>query len=156
MVKEVFASVLEDLGKIMNMRLAPDSHGACQIKSLTGLMVHMEPDTAGERIMIISDLGVPAPGRYRENLFREALKANGLPMPRQGIFSYSKKKDSLVLFDTLFMNELTAQKMSDFLTPFMQKADLWRQAIPKGEVPSFTGNELSFGATPSGSGMFGL
>ena len=95
-------------------------------------------------------------GRYRENLFREALKANGLPMPRQGIFSYSKKKDSLVLFDTLFMNELTAQKMADFLTPFMQKADLWRQAIPKGEIPSFTGNELSFGATPSGSGMFGL
>lgn len=156
MVKENFATILDDLGKIMNMRLAPDSHGACQIKSSTGLMVHMEPDSAGERLMIISDLGVPTPGRYRENLFREALKANGLPMPRQGVFSYSKKKDSLVLFDSLFLNELTGQKVADFLTTFMQKADLWRQAIPKGEVPSFTGNELSFGAQPSGSGMFGL
>lgn len=156
MVKEVFSTLLEDLGKLMNMKLAPDSHGACMIKSQTGLMVHMEPDSAGERLMIISDLGTPPPGRYRENLFREALKANGLPMPRQGIFCYSKKKDSLVLFDTLLLDDLTGQLISDFLTPFMQKADLWRLAIPKGEVPSFTGNELSFGAQPSGSGMFGL
>lgn len=156
MVKEAFGSILEDLGKIMNMRLAPDSHNACQIKSPTGLMVHIEPDAHGERLLIVSDLGVPTPGRYRENLFREALKANGLPMPVNGIFSYSQKKDSLLLFDSLLLDELSGQRLFDFLTPFMQKADLWRLAIPKGEVPSFTSNELSFGQKPSGSGMFGL
>ncbi len=156
MVKEQFSTILEDLGKIMNMKLAPDRNNACQIQAANGLMVHMEPDSAGERIMFVSDLGVPPPGRYRENLFREALKANGLPLPRQGIFAYSKKKDSLVLFDSLFLDDLTGQLVADFLKPFMQKAELWRASIPKGEVPSFTSNELSFGTSPGGSGMFGL
>jgi len=156
MVKEQFATILDDLGKILTMKLAPDSHGACQIKQISGLMVHIEPDSTGERLMFIADLGTPPPGRYRENLFREALKANGLPMPRQGIFSYSKKKDSLVLYDALLLDDLNGQKVADFLTPFLQKAELWRAAIPKGEVPSYTGNELSFGKSQGSSGMFGL
>ena len=156
MVKEQFATILDELGRILHIRLAPDSHGACQIKQTSGLRVHIEPDSTGEKIMFVADLGTPPVGRYRENLFREALKANGLPMPRQGIFSYSKKKDSLVLFDWLLLNDLSGQKVADFLTPFIQKAELWRQAIPKGEIPSYTGNELSFGKTHTGSGMFGL
>ncbi len=155
-MKEQFASMLDDLGRLLNIKLSPDSHGACQIKQISGLMIHMEPDSSGERLMFAADLGTPPPGRYRENLFKEALKANGLPMPRLGIFSYSKKKDSLVLFDSLLLHELSAQKIADFLTPFTQKAELWRAAIPKGEVPSYTGNELSFGKTQGGSGMFGL
>ncbi len=155
MVKEAFETLLDGLGKLLNMTLAPDGHNACQIKTANGLMVHMEPDARGERLMIAADLGTPPPGRYRENLFREALKANGLPPPRQGIFCYSKKKDALVLFDSLLLDELSPEKMYDFLNLFIQKADLWKNAIPKGETPSFTGNELSFGSK-SGSGMFGL
>ncbi len=156
MVKEMFETILADLGTIMHISLSPDSHNACQIKAANGLMVHIEPDSSGERIMFVSDLGSVPQGRYRENLFREALKANGLPLPRQGLFAYSKKKDSLLLFDSLILEDLTGQHVADFLKSFMQKAELWRSAIPKGEVPSFTSNELSFGTSPGGSGMFGL
>jgi hypothetical protein len=156
MVQEVFASILADLGKILNMKLAPDRNGSCMIQYTTGLKLVMESNALAERLMVIADLGTPAPGRYRENLFREALKANGLPPPRQGIFCYSAKKDSLILFESLPLGDLTGQKVADLLTPFLAKANLWRTAITKNEVPSFTGNELSFGATGTGSGMLGL
>ncbi len=155
MVKDIFADVLDELGKILNIPLAPDRHNACLIKFPQGLSVHMQFDPAAERILVVSDLGVPPPGRYRENLFREALKANGLPPPKNGIFAYSKKGSSLVLYDSLSIKDLSGQKLADFLTPFMQRADVWRLAITRGETPSFLGNELSFGST-SGSGMFGL
>lgn len=155
-MKEEFASILDEVGKVLNLKLAPDKNNACQIKYATGLSMIIQVDAASERMLFVSDLGTPPPGRYREDLFREALKANGLPPPRQGIFSYSKKKDSLCLFDSLPLGDLTGQKVVDFITPFIAKAELWRKAIPNGEIPSFTGNELSFGQKPPSSGMFGL
>lgn len=157
MVQELFASILDDLGKQLNMKLVPDKNGACMIRYTTGLQLHIESNALAERVMLIADLGTPAPGRYRENLFREALKANGLPPPRQGIFCFSAKKDSLVLFDSLPLAELTGQKLADLVNPFLAKANLWKNAISKNEVPSFTGNELSFGSSSGGAGgMLGL
>lgn len=156
MVEEVFESVLADLGKILSMTLKPDRHGSCMIKYTSGMAVVIEPNALAEKLMIFADLGSPPQGRYRENLFREALKANGLPPPRQGIFCYSAKKESLMLYDSLPLSEISGQKVADLLVPFLAKANLWRAAISRSEVPSFTGNELSFGTSGSGSGMLGL
>lgn len=154
MVKDLFASILEELGTILKLTLAPDANNACLIKFKTGMNVRMEFDGAQEKIIVVSELGTPPLGRFRENLFREALKSNGLPPPKNGIFAYSKRSDALVLYSTISMADLSGQKLADFLQPFMQKADLWRSGIANNEVPSFMGNELSFG--PSGGGMFGL
>jgi hypothetical protein len=154
MVKDVFATILEELGSIFKLRLTPDRNNACLVRFKTGLNLHMEFDGAQEKIVIVSELGTPPLGRYRENLFREALKSNGLPPPKNGVFAYSKKNDSLVLYSTIAIADLSGQKLADFLLPFMQKADLWRASIVNNEVPSFLGNELSFGS--SGGGIFGL
>lgn len=154
MVKDLFASILEELGSIFKLTLSPDKNNACLIKYKTGSNLHMELDSGGEKIIVISDLGTPPLGRFRENLFREALKSNGLPPPKNGVFAYAKRSDSLVLYSTVAIADLTGQKLADFLAPFMQKADLWRTSIQRNEVPSFLGNELSFGT--GGTGMFGL
>src|SRR5207253_6576274 len=137
------------------MTIKPDKASACTLKFRNGVQVQMEMDPRGENLLIISNLGSILSGRYRENLFREALKANGLAPPRYGIFAFGKKNDALVLFDSLLLDELTGQKLADFLLSFTQKAELWKTGIDRGEVPSFLGNELPSGKGPS-SGMFGL
>ena len=154
MIQEIFGSLLEELGAIIKIRLTPDKNNNCLIKYPNGLRVQMDFDTGTDAILIVADLGVPAPGRYRENLFKEALKANGLPPPQSGIFAYSKKVDSLVLYTSVSIIDCTGQKLADVLGPFIQRAELWRTAMGRGEIPSFMGTELSFGKT--GGGIFGL
>jgi hypothetical protein len=156
MVGDKFSNLLEELGQIFKISLKPDKNSACALKFKNGIQVQIELDPRAENLLVISDLGQINQGRYRENVFREALKANGLPPPRNGIFAFGKKNESLVLYDTLVLEELSGQKLADFLQLFTQKAELWKNGIARGEVPSFLGNELSFGAKGAPSGMFGL
>lgn len=155
MIQDTFGSIIDELGKILKSKLSPDKNNSCKLKYKSGLTVQIDFDGANEKLVLVSSLGTPIPGRYRENLFREALKANGLPFPKYGIFAYSKKEDALLLYDSIALLELSGQKLADFLTPFAQRAELWSAALTKAEVPSFTGTEFTFSKTP-GTGMFGL
>lgn len=156
MVQDLFVSIIDDLGKLINIPLKVDKNNACVIKYPNDLNIQIEYDATSARILFAAELGELPPGRFREDLFREALKANGLPAPRIGIFAYSKKIDNLVLYDKMQLENTSAQHVAEFLQPFFQKAELWKTCIARNEIPSFTSNELSFGASTSKGGMFGL
>jgi len=155
MASDAFSALCDDLGKILKIRTRPNRGNTMLIRFRTGIELRLE-QAPGNNIIVATTCGKPPPtGRYRENLLREALKANGLPAPRTGFFAYSTKQEALVLSDHLPMDELSAQKLADFLGPFMQKAEMWKNAIEHGEIPSFTGVEASFGKSAAG-GIFGL
>ena len=156
MIGDKFTNLLEELGKIFKAPLQPDKLGACVLKFKNGLQVQMEMDAKGQNVILAAQLGSISQGRFRENLFREALKANGLPPPRFGIFAYGKKNESLVLCDSLSIEELSGQKLADYLQQFTQKAEIWKNGIERGEVPSYLGNEASFGVASTPGGLFGL
>lgn len=92
MVTDFFGSLLQELGKVLEIPdLHPDRNNSCQIVLKNGLNLQIELDRSGQFLIFGADLGVVPPGRYRENLFREALKANDMPHPIHGILAYSKK-----------------------------------------------------------------
>jgi hypothetical protein len=157
MVTDKFGTVLEELGKIYQTKLTPNQRGGCLIRYKNGLSIQLESD--GDYVMLACEIAQMSQGRYRENIFREALKANGLAPsatnPRSGVFAYGKKNESLVLNDRFLLDELTGAKLADYLQLMLQKAEVWKSAIAKGEIPSYLGTELSFGRA-QGSGMFGL
>ena len=157
MITDKFDNLIQELGTALKIKLKPDKNNACLLRFKNGMQIQLEADSRSEKLILASDLGQIPQGRYRENIFREALKANGLPPPRNGIFAYSKKNESLVLCDSISLEELTGTKLADYLHSFIQKGELWKNAITRGEVPSFMGNELSFGAAQSQpGGLFGL
>ena len=156
MIGDTFANLLEEIGKLFKTKLQPDKLGTCVLKFRSGVQVQLEVDSKGQNLILASVLGTLSQGRYRENIFREALKANGLPPPRFGVFAYGKKNESLVLFDSLALEEVSAQKLADYLMEFTQKAEIWKNAITQGQVPSFLGNEVSFGQAAHPGGLFGL
>ncbi len=156
MVTDRFGTLVEELGKVLKIKLSADSNGCCMIRYKSGIEVCLEPTADGRNVMIAIEVCEIPPGRFRENILREALKANGLPLPRKGVFAFSKKKDTLILYDQLLVEELTGEKLMDFLIPIQQKAEMWKAAISNGEVPSFSANELTFGRKSAGSGMLGL
>lgn len=153
MVTDLFGSLLEDLGKILNIKLQPDSHNSCLLKLKTGIKIQIEFDKHQHYLIIGCQLGTVPMSKYRENLFREALKANILPPPRHGILAYSQHLDSMILFERLEISNLTAEKIAAEMGPFAEKAKTWTDAIARGEIPQINPPEK---AASKGKGMFGL
>ncbi len=156
MITDRFGALLQELGAVLSMKLEPDSHNCCLIRYPDGVELRMQPTAMGDELYVVVEIGNPGQGRYRENIFREALKSNGLPPPRVGIFCYSKVKDFLLLYDAYPFQEINGQRLSEIIKALLERARLWKDAISRGEIPSYRSNELTFGSGSKKSGMFGL
>ena len=151
MVKDLFGNLLSDIGTALNIRdLHPDQANSCLIKMPSGVKIQLEIDKRGENLLMGCELGVLMAGKYRENIFQEALKANGNPPPHNGIFAFSKKSDKLVLYEKIPLKHFSVDKVIGLLTPFSEKAKAWIDALARGDMPP----PSSFSTTSSG--MFGL
>lgn len=136
MVVDLYESILQDLSRILSIPpLHPDGNNSCLIILMNGLQIQLEMDKQNDFLYFGSDLGTLPEGRYRENLFREALKANALPLPRYGAFAFSSKTGHLIFFERFRARELNSSRISDFIGHFSEKAFQWKEAITRGEVP---------------------
>ncbi|CCB85727.1 MULTISPECIES: CesT family type III secretion system chaperone [Parachlamydia] len=154
MVSDLFDTLLAEVGQKLKINdLHADRNHSCLINFKEGISIQIERETRGERMIFGTTIGSIPPSKYRENVFREALRANGLQEPRIGAFAYSKQSDQLILYGTLPMQDLTSEKIVAFLIPFKEKAVQWKTAIERGDIPSLVGTQASPG---SGGGMFGL
>ena len=155
MVQDVFDSILQELGETMEIEdLHIDDAKTCLIKFETELEVYIEPYEKDEFMLISSDLGEVPAGRYREDVFREALIANGLPNPRYGTFAFSEQSEHLILFGLLSLRELNGEKIAVFLHPYMEKALAGKNAIGAGDIP--VADTMTTSQTVGPMGMFGL
>ncbi len=152
MTTDAFEGLLEELGRYLNVRLAPDENQSCLIHFKDDLDVQIELTPNKEYLIIGSDLGEVGPGKFSEELFLLALKANNLPPPLFGCLAYNSNKQHLILFEMMLFKELSADKVVLFLEPFCQKAKIWKEAVTAKKLPILP--ELAGKATPSG--IFGL
>jgi hypothetical protein len=154
MVMDLLNTILKDLEKHIQIEdLHADENASCLINFGDGVSIQIELDPAEEYICVGTKLGEVPSGRYRQSLFKEALKANGLPPPRIGTFAYSEKSKSLIYFEYLWAKEMTGQRLFEFVQQFKSKAVLWKGAIARGEIPQLD-LMAPKGARPKG--MFGL
>jgi len=153
MVTDLLGSLLQELGRILEIAdLHPDRNNSCLIKLKEGFNIQLELDRSSQFLTLGADLGMVPPGKYRENLFREALKANGMPPPLYGTLAYSKRTDHLILFEKIQVRDLTGGKIAAEITPFTEKAKIWEDAVKRGDVPVI--NQMY--TSGKSSGMFGL
>lgn len=129
-----FQEILQHLSEELNLDLIPDRNHACAIQVKQGLIVQLESDAEQENLLMASQLIDVPPGKFRENVLREALKANAKPDPRIGILSYIPKINQLVLYQTYPFEILTAERLVGLLGPFIQMAEKWRKAIDSGQT----------------------
>ena len=151
MVRDLFETLLEETGQAMGITLRPDRNNSCLIKLPSGVKIQIEMDKKDDFLILGCNLGTAPAGKYRENLFRQALKTNELLPNQCGIFAYSPKTDHLILFQKLPLNDLNGQKIFAAITPLIDKAALWIEAIAHNDVPP-----LEQSTSTQSSGMFGL
>lgn len=129
-----FEELLHDLNRFFELNLHVDKHNACTIQIHPDLAIQLQLDIGQENLWIFSHLIEIPPGKFRENVLKEALKANGLPDPRIGILAYLALKNTLILYQKYPLSILSGEKLSAFLGAFLEMADTWRQAIFNGQA----------------------
>lgn len=154
MITGQLGALLEELGQALRLpNLQPDSNETCLLRLQNGVEVQIELDRRQNALIVGADLGELPLGRFREDLFEAALKANNDSKNPYGFFAYSQQKEHLILFDRLDLHELNGIKIADFLTPFSEKAKFWKESITNNQVPQGEGSGSGikrgiFGLTP--------
>jgi hypothetical protein len=146
-----FPELLQELATELDIDLYPDKRGACKLVTEDGLHVQMEVDIRQESLLIASFICEIPPGKFRENILRDALKSNG-PFPKNGTLAYSDRNNKLTLFSHLRIAHLTGRKIAEFLGVFIDKANQWRKAVDTGN----TSHLITMTSPKPTSGMFGL
>lgn len=146
-----FEELINELSLQIGIPLHPDKIGACTLQTKDGFEVQLECDRSQEKLLIVAFICDIPPGKLRENILKDALKANG-PYPHDGTLSFSESNNKLALFAQLPFTHLSGRTLSEFLNAFLDKASQWKNGVETGHTSELISSQTS---KPS-SGMFGL
>lgn len=144
-----FEELLKELGRLIDQPLHPDKHLVCRLNVNNTIHLQIEHDARKDRLLIATFICEVPAGKFRENILKEALKSNA-PYARTGTLAFSERNNQLALFAYLPFQYITAQKLADFLSVFIEKALGWKQGIESGNLPIFGASQ------PKSTGFFGL
>jgi hypothetical protein len=149
-----FNEMIDELAKILNIKLSPDPNGTCLIRFPNGLNMQIERQKGSNDVFLVIELGNLSVGRYREDVLVAALKANGAPYPRVGVFAFSPTIDNLILFERIPENFISGLKVFEIMMPLAYKGKLWKDQMERGSIP--TTEEQKLPTEKTQRGMFGL
>lgn len=127
-----FSQILYDLSKELDTDLYPDQNRLCQINWEDKLSIQLQFDEAKDRLLVGVFICDVPPGKYREKLFKEALKSNA-QFPRIGTLAYTDRNNKLTMFEYVYGENLHADKLAKFLEQFIAKATLWKEAVEQNK-----------------------
>lgn len=125
-----FAELLEALGRLLGISLAPEKEIFCKVRMGT-LHFQLEYDESKEEILIASLLGTISPGKFREEALIAALRTND-EESSLGALSYGLR-DNLVLELNVPITT-SADLLRDKLTQLSEKGSLWKEALEQGNL----------------------
>jgi hypothetical protein len=134
MASGLFGSILEELSKKIGIPLQPDHIGSCLVKFANGLDMQLDLDKNNQLLVGIFVTTLPV-GKYRTEVFKQALCANSMREEANGVFGFSSRKDILVLFEILPGESVNPDQLFKLITSMMLKAQTWKTAIASGDIP---------------------
>lgn len=130
-MKDRFAELLYDLGKVLGIALIPDSRNACKIAIRGQLSLQMQMERSDEELFVLVSLPELPPGRYRQEVLKEALKEN---LVAKGTLAFLAPQNRLVLFQHFNLLNTTAETLAAALFSLHERALAWASAIQEGRT----------------------
>lgn len=136
-----FRELLLDLGDLIGIDLLPDRRGACKLFMDEKCYVQIEYQPQKERLLLACMIAEIPPGKFRETVLKDGLKANW-PSPNCGTLCYSDKNNKLCLFEFVPLEYLNADKFFSILNRFTEKALSWQSGVEKGQTGSLVSKKF--------------
>lgn len=124
-----FTDLLQELASLIQIPLEPDKNHACLLRIDNLYEVQLQLDEQEQNLLFGSKICEVPPGKFRENVLKNALKYNALPPPIYGFLGYIKKTDTLSLFSFLSIHSIDGKKIFSHLDGFLQVVIAWEKAI---------------------------
>lgn len=133
-MRSKFQNLLSDLSeKIeLDVDLLVDKNKACSILFEDNIQVQLELDSSSENLLIFCSITEIPPGKFRENVLLDALKAND-EFPFIAILSYFEPDSSIALYNFLDFASLSADVLASYLSIFVELALKYKKAIERGQ-----------------------
>lgn len=124
---EKFQEILQKLSSSIELPLKVDKLNACTLKIEDKIKIQLKIDKTENFLIMIAMVVELPPGKFKENVFIQALKANA-EIEKVGYFAFSEKNSNLVLFE--YVNRDISDKLLKALfCQFIEKAIEWKEAI---------------------------
>lgn len=148
-----FQELIQYISEQFQLDLKPEANDSCSIKVDDKIIVQLELDAANQRLMLMTYISEIPPGKFRENVLYEALKANHLPT-RIGTLGFLQESGELT-FHHFFSTQISKYELvAQYLTEMIYVCMQWKEAISVGkagpETTRSTGNTNTnpFGLKP--------
>lgn len=135
MVTGQLGQLIQELAQELNLKLDTGPNDSCLINIPGNISIQMELDRSQKFFLIVANLGTVPVGKYREEIFKEALQYNVLPTNDIGSFGYSDAADCLILFRMLHTGGLSGSKIKEVLFKMIDLGRVWKTSIEQGEHP---------------------
>lgn len=128
-----FEEILKELSVQLQIELHIDHNGACLIDFDEKIKVQLELDQSEENLIVFCSIAPITPGKFKENVFIDALKEND-KFPYIATFAYLEKENSLVMFEYLYFPDLKADILASYISTFSEIALLYHDALIHGQI----------------------
>lgn len=130
-MNDPFDDLMQQVGQLIGLSLRPSSKSAYAI-AMGELTVQLQLDPSQEFLWFGSHLAELPPGPFRENVLRDALKANAMADPMTGTLSYYPPKNHLFFSYQIPFRVVTPPRAASLLSRFIEIAQKWQQAVKRG------------------------
>lgn len=128
-----FQELIAELGRALDLPLFVDTHQACTLEIADNIRIQMQLDpNQAHLFMACFAIEIP-PGRFRENVLKEALKANFSPDPKPAVLGYTLQNNHLTLHQSIPIDILNGERLAGFFQSFLKEAQNWIRAIEQGK-----------------------
>lgn len=129
---EKFQQLIYDFGDLVAEDLYIDEHGVCRLFLNEKFPLQLELNQAEDTLICIASITEVPPGRFREQVLKEALKDNEHSRGQDGTLGYVLQKGMLTYHFSYPLEQLTGSILADFLEVITPKIESWYDAIEGG------------------------
>lgn len=125
---DIFTELLQELGKIFSVPLKPDRNNACLLEINKSIQIQIQTDPSEENLILGAKLCTVLPGKFREDVLRNALQHNALP-DAVAYLGFIQETNILVLFTFVYFRGQSPETIAKIIEEFLEIAISWKEAI---------------------------
>lgn len=147
-----YNDLIFDLSNRLNRKLKPDKNNCVTLLIEQKVTVQIETDRNEEFLIIGAFIAELPPGKFREHILRDALKANSLYKNTSQVLSYMKNENHLIIHKKMLLEAISSDNLFKEIKNISSRAKKWLESLDNGR--SCPDDEMPAKTTSSDKSIF--